>query len=184
MTKTDMLAAGLAHISKWCELNGITVPVVQPMHGQCEFGVCAYYRNGVIRIWTLDCAGIGTAGRQWSYPGYIVDRTPYGVLAHELGHHVDKAHGARGGTLSHEWRRETGHEAPITSYCPDNNEWFAEMFRLFITNPDLLAQLRPRTSRLMLERWPNRAELRGWADVLAAVPRQINAATNRIRSGK
>ena len=39
----------------------------------------------------------------------------------------------------------------LTSYCPNNAEWFAEMFRLSITNSQLLQQLRPRTYKLKVQ---------------------------------
>jgi len=144
-----------------------------------DFGVCAYYRDNTIFIWPNACALIGVAGRSWSYPGYVVDRTPYGVLAHELGHHTEGAHGTQGGIVAKAWRHETG-EAPLTGYCPNDNEWFAEIFRLFVTNPELLSLLRPKMYVLLNKRWPNHAEHRLWNQVLASAPRQIKAAQNKI----
>ncbi len=47
-----------------------------------RFNVCAYYRANTTTICVKKCAGIGYAGQQWSYPGYTVDRTPYGVNSH------------------------------------------------------------------------------------------------------
>lgn len=175
-----LLLMGKAHIFNWCDLNTFPRPEVKIEEGNDPtFGTCAYYRDQVIYIWPEACAQIGMIGRQWSYPGYVVDRTPYGVLAHELGHHVDLAHGRQGGIVSHDWRRLT-EEEPITTYCPDDNEWFAEIFRLFVTNPYLLASIRPRVFALLKAKWPKMAENRPWNLVLAGATRQLQAAENKI----
>lgn len=44
-------------------------------------------------------------------------------------------------------------EKPLTSYCPNPAEWFAEMFRLFMTNAKLLECVRPKTFRLFTDNW-------------------------------
>lgn len=164
----------------WCQLNHIEPPEVVLNDGTAgEFGVCAYYRNSVIHLWPEACATMGVAGRAWSWPGYSVDRTPYGVIQHELGHHVDRAHGPRPGILSMVWREET-QDLPLTSYCENSNEWFAEMFRLFVTNPSLLYQLRPKTYEKLKARFKFNTEWRDWRDVLSGSPRHIKAAENKI----
>lgn len=183
-TKEILFEDGLNLIHSWCDANGVPRQTVSKMTGEPTFCVCAYYRDNKIFIWVHSCAAIGLAGRCWSYPGYVVDRTPYGVLAHETGHHVEKAHGSEGGIVAQQWRYQTW-EPPITSYAPNHNEWFAEMFRLFLTNPDLLSKIRPKTYALMIERWPNRIETRPWQEVLADSERHIKAATNKIiQNGK
>jgi len=178
-SRDQLFEFGLRHIRKWCELNSVGAPTVELKTGEPDFGTCAYYRSGVIYIWVGSCAEIGTAGRQWSYPGYVVDRTPYGVLAHELGHHVDNQHGAAGGYRSHVWRPLD--MAPLTGYCPNDNEWFAELFRLFVTNPDLFRQLRPKIQDLFFGDWPNVAQHRQWAEVLKLSERHIKAAANKLK---
>ncbi len=179
MSKAELLERGLERIDEWCKLNGFTTPTVE-IHpeGKPTFGVCAYYRRSRIDIWPSACAAIGTAGRSWSYPGYVVDRTPFGVLAHELGHHVDLAHGPAGGSRSHGWRPED--PTPLTGYCPNDNEWFAELFRLFVTNPDLLLALRPKVHAHMALAWRS-IEVRPWREVLADAPRQLRAAENKVK---
>lgn len=178
--KASLFARGKALMESWCQLNGVTPPAVVSHEGHCQFATCAYYRENQINIWLLDCAHVGSNFRMWSYPGYVIDRTPYGVLQHELAHHVDNAEGPRGGELSHLWRRET-QEDPITNYSPNDNEWFAEIFRLFVTNPDLLRLLRPKTFAKLIERFPNRAQQAPWAFVLSgADDRWITATMNHI----
>lgn len=179
-TKTELLEQGRALILRWCRLNQVIPPVVRIYEeGRPQFSTCAYYRDSVIHIWPRACASIGLAGPAWSYPGYSVDRTPYGVLAHELGHHVDLAHGTKEGTWARELRKNTD-EAPLTNYCPNTNEWFAELFRLFVTNPTLLRELRPRVWKEFVARWPVYSETRSWERVLAGSPRHVIAATRKI----
>jgi hypothetical protein len=98
---------------------------------------------------------------------------------HELGHHVDLAHGARPGLHGFwRWQEETG-EKPISGYAPNPNEWFAEMFRLYVTNPDLLRLLRPKTHALMAARWQP-VEHRTWDRVLAGAERQLAVLRKRL----
>lgn len=179
-SKDELFELGKLHISAWCAMNEVEGPKVNPRVGDPDFGVCAYYRDGEIEIWVKSCAAIGLVGRQWSYPGYVVDRTPYGVLAHELGHHVDRQHGAAGGVRSHLWRPLDA--APLTGYCPNDNEWFAELFRLFVTNPDLFRAVRPKICDLFEEDWALDVEKRPWQGVLADSPRHIAAAQNKIKA--
>lgn len=180
--KRGLFDRGGLHIGLWCELNDIKIPTIVESEEPKKYGTCAYYRDGAIYISVGACAAPGRAGRQWSWPGYVVDRTPYGVLAHELGHHVDQQHGPAGGFLSHVWRPLDAD--PITSYAPNDNEWFAELFRVFVTNPHLFRLVRPHIADLFQEQWPARAETRPWQEVLAESPRHLKAAANKIVKAK
>ena len=149
ISKSKLFEQGCELLTAFCNLNRIEIPkvvVVEPE--EWMYRVCAYYRSGIIYINVKRCAQIGLGGRAWSYPGYVIDRTPYGVLQHELGHHVDVLYGKNKGKYYSEFsanlRRESL-EAPLTGYCPNDAEWFAEMFRLFVTNPNLLHKLKPKT---------------------------------------
>lgn len=119
----------------------------------------------------------------WSYPGYTVDRTPYGVIQHELGHHVDVIHStqfrAYKGNFSVNLRQETG-EQPISGYCPNDGEWFAEIFRVFVTNPDLLRIIRPATYERLRDQFiPVVTD--SWESVLADAPeRTKNACAKKV----
>lgn len=184
--KASMLARGKELAARFCAANGLSEPAVEEVaYKDWKFGVCAYYRRSVTTICVQRCAAIGTAGMQWSYPGYTVDRTPYGVVQHELGHHVDwllsDRKGPYFGDFSIAMRRRAGEE-PITTYCPNDAEWFAEMFRLFVTNPDLLLQLRPRTHAEMAARFKPVFE-DSWRERLAGAPdRTILAAERKIEA--
>jgi Mlc titration factor MtfA (ptsG expression regulator) len=180
MNRGDLFQRGLDWVNRWCVAHGVTVPHVVQSPEPEQYGTCAYYRDGRILISVRACAIVGAGLRRaWSYPGYTVDRTPFGVLCHELAHHVDGAHGAAGGRFGRAWMAETG-EKPITSYAPNPNEWFAEMFRVYLGNPDLLAQLRPATFARLAAEWPTRIETRSWRAVLAGSHRHLAVAEKRV----
>jgi hypothetical protein len=184
MNREQLFLAGGDLIEKFCSINGLSMPEIQKTAAtEWQFGPCAYYRPTYIAICVSKCAVIGTAGRQWSYPGYTVDRTPYGVLAHELGHHVDREMGVIKGAYWSNFSKDmraTTREEQITSYCPNDAEWFAEMFRVFVTNPDMLRILRPRTFDAIHRRFKP-VESRAWRDVLQGAPdRTIVAAERKI----
>lgn len=181
MNRRDMFLDGCDLIRRFCDANAIVLPRVEVSKKPVDFGTCAFYRHSVIYIWPDACAlaAIGGLRRQWSYPGHTVDRTPYGVLAHELGHHVDGAHGALPSREGYgpRWRGDT-REKPLTGYCDNDNEWFAEMFRLYVTNPDLLRLERPKTFALMRATWKP-VETRAWDQVLVNAPRQLELLRKR-----
>lgn len=180
--KSELLVCGTELMQSFCDRNALPATAVDVVPSrEWRFVECAYYRKGTTTICVERCANVGTVGRQWSYPGYTVDRTPYGVLQHELGHHVDVLRSTRKGNyygdFSLRLREQTG-EKPVTTYCPNDAEWFAEIFRVFVTNPDLLRLIRPRTYR----------ELRSvlvpvfddtWQERLRGAPARTIAATER-----
>jgi hypothetical protein len=184
MNKDQLLEAGRALITQFCAANELALPEIQMVHSSdWPFNVCAYYRPTYIRMCLAKTSHIGDGFRRWSFPGYVSDRTPYGVLAHELGHHVDVTVSDRKrgyfGDYSIGLRCKIG-EAAITSYCPNAAEWFAEMFRLFVTNPDLLRILRPKMYAELRGRFVP-VETRQWADVLAhAPPRFMEMARKKV----
>lgn len=71
-------------------------------------------------------------------------------------------------------------EEKLTGYGPNASERFAEWFRLFVTNPDLLRALRPKTFEALAQRWPNPAEARHWREVLQGSPRHLRAAEKKV----
>lgn len=180
--KTVLLNRGKELLALFCENNVLPIPPVNVRaSAEWPYGLCAYYRPTKIEICVAKCASIGTAGPAWSYPGYAVDRTPYGVLQHELGHHADVVMGrATKGYVSEysfSVRKESG-EAPLTSYCPNAGEWFAEMFRLFVTNPDLLQALRPATFKIIARDFTP-VVTASWQEVLKDAPERTKAACQR-----
>lgn len=185
-SRAALLKRGDYVMTAFCSRNDMPVPALRLVDsGDWIADVCAFYRDGVTHICISRCASIGRVGRQWSFPGYTVDRTPYGVLQHELGHHVDVQRSAKRGKYFGDFSaalRGNSGEQPITTYCPNDAEWFAEMFRVFVTNPDLLRLLRPRTYRELRACFePVFAD--AWRDRLRDAPaRTIAAAEKKIEA--
>lgn len=175
---------GLARALDFCLVNKIKMPEMRRVaRDDWQFDTCAYYRPTYIAICVERCAVPGYGGRAWSWPGYVVDRTPYGVIQHELGHHVDiLLSGMKAGyqgEFSRKLRKIT-REDPITTYCPNDAEWFAEVFRLFITNADLLRCIRPKTYVQLANQFKFVSELDWQVELDDAPERYITAAQRKI----
>lgn len=140
MTKDELSRVGLALAKEFIKENDLGNPSIKLHDVPNKYSNCGLYRYGVKRIdvWIPSCA---RQNSRYSFPGLFCDRTPYGVINHELGHHVEEE---LGNGSARKIRKLSGEER-LTSYCPDSSEWFAEMMRLFITNPDLLSKIRPKT---------------------------------------
>jgi len=169
--RSKLYDLGVILVERFCPANKIVSPNVYPVpEPRWHFGACAFYRPDTeaerahfAEHLAKDGYGPGTnicidlcgrpapheTCRNWSWPGSDTDRTPYGVLAHELGHHADYLVGGVKGRYWSEYSSEVraaANERGLTSYAGENPaEWFAEAFRLFVTNPPLLEALRPRT---------------------------------------
>lgn len=153
-TKQTLFDNGVTLVTEFCNANDLPLPSITsvPINSHLyRTRACGWYRRNGICIKVPACAAIGRGGPAWSYPGYVIDRTPYGVLAHELGHYVDHTLTTRLGLRSR-WgcwgfgttmRQQSNNAPKLTNYCPNDSEWFAEMFRLFCTNPNLLKAARP-----------------------------------------
>lgn len=88
--------------------------------------------------------------RRYSWPGYKVDRTAAGVVAHECGHHVwarlyTSLKQIKFGVVINQWVQLIQHSGKkkVSGYEPTPPEAFAETMRLFILNPDLLHRAIP-----------------------------------------
>jgi hypothetical protein len=158
--KQKLYKRGTERMDRFCKANSLTAPKVMVVpHADWHVGFCAYYRpEEGIKICLEECAFPASPynPRQWTWPGSDTDREPYGVICHEMGHHLDLevsySKGAYYGNFSTAAMKES-REKPLTGYSPNPAEWFAEMARLFITNHALLYLLRPRTWDLFVKRW-------------------------------
>jgi hypothetical protein len=194
-----MFNAGIAIAESFCEANGIPMPMIDrldPSQRNYHLGTCAYYRPTTIHVMVEKCASRGFGGRAWSWPGYVIDRTPYGVIQHELGHHVDTVKTGevtRDNLLENLFSKriwEQSREAPLTGYLGTDKEtatfwmeWFAENFRLFVTNPDLSLALRPKFYVAVVEAGIHPLEQPDWAErlrFLSAPDRIIEQARKKI----
>lgn len=195
-SKEELFVAGVKLTEKFCATNGIPIPQINrlcPTDRAYHLGTCAFYRPQTISIMVEKCAARGLGGASWSCPGYAVDRTPYGVLQHELGHHVDTIKTGAVTTqdlmekLFSKQIYDQSKEAPLTKYLGTDTkvatffmEWFAENFRLYVTNPDLSLKLRPKfyTAVFSAGIYPIIEE--SWEEVL----RLNNAPTRNIEQAR
>lgn len=183
------MTGGIEHVRKFCTLNALAQPEIQvAAKRDWSFAACAYYRPNYIAICPELCAVPGITGRQWSWPGYCVDRTPWGVLAHETGHLVDWAWSKQKRGYFGDFSimiHEAAKEKSLTGYDDGRvEEWFAEMMRLYITNSNLLAALRPKTHALLASRFVSISPASDWQTACAAYDmpqRYYDAISNKLK---
>lgn len=143
LSKQNLAAVGLRLVGRFLSNNQYSPPKYEfTERKQLRGGACGYFdprsgERGKVVVSVFACAH---RNPKFSWPGFISDRTPLGVLAHETGHFIDY----QCNNAAYRIHRVT-REGAITSYAPNSAEWFAEMMRLFITNPGLLKLIRPRT---------------------------------------
>lgn len=181
-TRALLAEAGQALVQAMCQANDLAVPPMpgKPHHYMNKWQACGLYLGGKIYVNPAKCASLGMGGPAWSWPGYIIDRTPYGVHAHELGHHLDHVLTVKLGTYFARLVRDESREDRLTTYCPNTGEWLAEMLRLYTTNPDLLRLVRPRTYAVLAD-YLLPCGKRTWQQVLHDAPDRTRAmATRRI----
>ena len=122
-----------------------------------NFGLYTHSRGGSVCVnLKKSRPPVKTPGFQWSYTGYKSDLTAPGILAHEVGHHIDAlfaselSPGDRRTTWA-TWNRVRQFEPRVSSYEPNDSEAFAESMKLFILNPDLLRTGRPLRYKFLTE---------------------------------
>ena len=133
--KEYLLQKGIKLSRIFCEENGLKVPEYKMLDESRRKidGYCGLYTKNTVHVSVKRSAFMAPMAfcRQWSFPGYRIDRTPYGVVAHETGHHVDACLGIPS-------RRFPKTKKQVSNYEPSKSEAFAESLKIFITNPTLL----------------------------------------------
>lgn len=199
-TKQELFTEGKQLLELFCTVNHIPQPEVIELTTKDRLyylATCAFYRpdfnilggEGIVRIMVNKCAGMCAGGCRWSCPGHKVDRTPYGVLQHELGHHVDwfftRHYGERFSESVYTKEKQlTGYvdkaeKATLRYY----SEWFAEHFRLFVTNPDLSKAIAPKFFGRMTQ-VVNPVVAGNWLEVLTRhnAPERTTALLSKLLS--
>jgi hypothetical protein len=144
-----MTQGGIRHPTTWSD----TLPPRQ----QGNFGLYEPRRGGRVSInLSRTRVPVKNPGFGWSYTGWKADLTAPGVLAHEVGHHVEhvvkeQVSRSERERISLLWERICMGEQRVSSYEPNGSEAFAEAVKLFILNPDLLRAGRPLRYRFMSE---------------------------------
>jgi hypothetical protein len=154
--KTELLEEGLLQIMEFAKVNSLPAPTVNMVDEEVADDIsfrcgCYIVSSNQILICIKRCANIGTGtGFSQSSPASKIDRTPFGVLAHEMGHHVHslfltskyfKDKHLMASSLKHTFMNTK--KEKISGYEPNYRESFAESMRLFISNPDLLKRACP-----------------------------------------
>lgn len=190
-SRDDVAAAGCQLVRDFCRRHELRPPSIQ--HGDIPHAALhtglgrgqalGLHFRGVIMV-DLDLCVMPARrpGYAWSYPGYRADITPLGVHAHELGHYVLhhlKSTISRAEWDAHRaaWASVVHAEQPCTGYEPNEDEAFCEAFKIFVTNPDLLALGRPQRHRFLLGMGLEPLHSMCWREVLQhAHPAWIAAA--------
>lgn len=172
---------------EFLDLNGLPHPEYIPTQGPIEgrwkdFGL--YIDDGMRqRVWVnlkKSRPPTRTPGFSWSYTGSKADLTVPGITAHETGHHVQRVLGVRASNKV--VKNAIKGEASVSGYEPHAGESFAEAMRLFILNPALLFEGRPRRWNLIEGLGLRPMHFTPWRDVLVnAHPRIISAVEGWIR---
>lgn len=203
MNKNQLFEQGKSHCEDFLSVNDLP-PVNWVLNPEIQVNACGFFRcykpferdyswNPSVCIYTKKCSIDATeSNRSWSFATGIIDRTPYGVCAHEIGHYLDVLLsrkcdlkvGSYGGNFSILMRAKAN-EPPITNYCPNDWEWFAEICRLFITNSSLLRRLRPRSYNLLTEHLRSTTGHPTWKQFKDNVPSRIwNSTEKKIDAAK
>lgn len=196
--KKFLFNEGVRRAKTWCNDSGFWCP---PIHSVADItrigmtlnrpGVCLrnpsnrdrrkiweayslkFNGDSIIIINPVGCSDMEEK-ESWSYPGAITDRSPYGTVLHHLGIYLLKLKGDR-------WTNEViGQYRPISSSLQgDSRGRFYEAFRLFVSNPALLKELRPDTYESFLKKVPpksatetDRLHLCSWEHLLLGIPKQ------------
>jgi hypothetical protein len=158
-------------------------------NGPLQGTATGYYKNNTIYVHLQKSANMVLYGHHmaWSHPGYKIDRTPTGVVAHESGHHLDSVLKSRRGLYPSDleiWEKVLDISKRVSGYEPIPSEAFAETMRLFILNPDLLLQGSPQRYHFVTSFGIIPSETRDFKTVLNNIPSFVSAAENWIAQSK
>lgn len=190
--KADAVVAAVVYVEKFLDHNSL--PRVKRYlwepndelkpPGSNRWHANGWYWNGNLFVNVKKSrVPVKTPGFQWSFTGFKADLTAPGILAHETGHH---AHFSKFDTreLLGALRKVASEEAQVSSYEPNVYEVFAEAMRLFILNPNLLREGRPKRFKLITDLGLRPLHDVDWHKVLEhAHPKLIAAAENWIKRG-
>lgn len=156
-TKQQLCEMSISLINDFCDLNNIPKPEFNIDWGtgttQSKGTVCGHFTFGtnVLHLQPNKCANPNPNG---DWPGFFYDRTCYGVMCHEFAHYVDNLSPSLFNVkLISAELRQIANEPSFNKDPKDDYEYFADVFKLFISNPDLLKLVRPNTFKLLTEKY-------------------------------
>jgi len=128
-------------VNQWCKLNSIAIPKVECLNLHC-LGLFKKSIPNTIAIDTIKCK---ISCSKWN-SGTIIDNSITGTMLHELGHYVH-LNWYKSITKAFKLLKE-----PMIHYLEtDIYEDIAESIRLFIYNPYLLKEGRPKRYSILLK---------------------------------
>lgn len=180
LTKAECVEIGWLEAWHFLTINNIQLPrfmnIPEPRKGYC--GVYQH-RSKTVCVYSPEVAKVSMrpapGNRQWSYPGYRVDRTGVGVVCHEVGHHIDFTLGITAR------RRFPSHIEKVSSYEPNVMESIAETLRVFILNPCLLHIYAPQRCEFLINEVGLKPSINAdWDEVLAMAPDRYREVVYRF----
>ncbi len=178
-TREVLLRQGWEEVQHFCSKNNLSTPSLRLNDPYIpKLHCCAYYRPSYVAIDIARCSRPTQDNwRSWSFPGYKADRTPAGVVCHELGHHLWYVLKLRNSLK--EWKEAIKETRAVSGYEPNIEESFAETTRLFVLNPDFLRKGWAYRYWFLRERLqPVHQE--DWFTVLQNAPSKVLKATKNL----
>lgn len=158
-TKLDLYNMAVQQVNDFCKLNNFPLPKISAGVAGPNSGFYRHNRNGGYIVVDLENSRYPVFKpnafnpRNQSFTGNKTDRTPAGVVAHEVGHYID-FNTRYTLNLVAKFRSIIPLESSITSYDGDRDfERVAESMRLFILNPRLLEEGRPKAFEILRQRF-------------------------------
>lgn len=108
----------------------------------CTFGLYSFATTNLYVNFNIARSPVKVPVRSWTYTGYKSDLTVSGILAHEIGHHIENYYQNHVGfnEFKTAFKKFIKNEARVSGYEPNVSESFAEATKLFILNPFLLKE--------------------------------------------
>lgn len=182
-SRLDAWNLAVDHCEAFLRANGLSVPAMVPLCADRGLNGC-YERDE--RRANVDVAKSrlpSTSGYAWSWTGYKADLTAPGILAHEVGHHIDFELRLAGSRSMIDCLDEpcisSYDESFELPYRRALSERYAESVKLFVLNPDLLRSGRPLRYRA-LSMFLRPTVTLAWREVLCNSPRHLRAAEGWI----
>jgi hypothetical protein len=185
-------------IKEFCNVNDIPYPKLD-LRDQTNGPFGTYDpRTNIITLFPRNTkTPVKVPGYKWSYTGYKADCTLPGVFAHEFGHYLDshlatKMFNKKSAYTSLDKTMQfiLDYEKPVSGYIDrftnkkeKMSEAFAEVIKLFVLNPDLLKQGRPKSYEMITSLGIIPVVTEEWTEILKnAHPKLISAANSWVKS--
>jgi hypothetical protein len=187
-------------IKEFCNVNDIPYPKLDLRDNNIGTFGTFNHKTNLITLYPRNAkTPVKVPGYKWSYTGYKADCTLPGVFAHEFGHYLDsylatKMFNQKSAYTSLDKTMQfiLDYEKPVSGYIDrftnkraKMSEAFAEVMKLFILNPDLLKQGRPKSYEMIISLGIVPVVTEEWTEILKnAHPKLISAANSWIKAKK